>query len=141
MYPWWLYALTPRDQSQPVMRVWNKYSTVVGANITLNLTWTVPDEQIAIVTAIGIDARGGGGQTPYFAFIKSDAPDNDDIYLPNTLYPDANNVAMFSQPTYFLVRPGGLITISAQFNLGAVANSLFASFAGVLIPRGSIHTV
>jgi len=144
MLPWWLYALTPRDQSQPVIRIWNQADTISAFAATVEAVYVVPDEQVAILHNYSVDQRGGAAQTP--TFVSVEVTDGSRVYwrthrLPQTFAGAPLNSYVADTLNGMLVPGGYEIHVAGVFQAGAVANTIFTGLGATLIPRGTIQSL
>lgn len=142
MLPWKLFDLTPRDQSQPVMRLWHKRTTSqVVAAAQIDVSWAVPAEQVAVVTGWGIRAVAGAGQQ--CNEMQLHVLDESGLIVNQqqlTLYPAGVTIGQ-TILAFFLVPPGYTVRERAIFNAGANPNYFDATLQATLIPRGTIQVV
>ncbi len=146
MFPWWLYSLTPRDQSQPVLRLWNQFLTAIATNVIVSASLTVPQEYVALITGYSFDCVGAGAATPTQTLMEITAggtPNGpgDLSFSQEHSTGDSAVHRGFTRAIYVAAAPGALINFSSTFSGATGANLMSASIAGVLIPRGTIQVV
>jgi len=145
MLPWWLYSLTPRDQNQAVLRVWNQtQEPAAAASLNIGSLFTVPQEYVALITNWCISTLPGGGQsflqgTFSFSISGDFLQPLDYLDVANTVGPTLGVNTAIGRNTYVLIPPGATISMVAKFGAAANPNTAIMSFAGVLIPRGTIQ--
>ncbi len=141
MLPWWLLSLTPRDQAQPVIRLWNQNGTSSAASALVIVSWQVPAEYFAIITAYGAQATPDPGTTPQAYFLSMNAPGVSAPYIfgNNFVGPAAGIVSRGTQFCYVLAPPGATVAVSATFLAAPGPNTIIAALAAELIPRGTMQ--
>ncbi len=145
MLPWWLYALTPRDQTSQALRIFNRFNEQLVVSTLLTSVFNVPAEFVAILLHWSCNMRGGVGQNPIMAVLNIFLPTD----LTTPLFQSVNQ--MLNAPggstiggqgiplNGVLAPPGARIQIDSSYTAGGVANFHDASIGGVLIPRGTIQ--
>ncbi len=141
MLPWWLLSLTPRDQAQPVIRLWNQNGIQSAVSTLAFVQWQVPSEYFAIITAYSAQATPDGGTTPegYFLSIAEPGISAPFIFGNNFIGAALGKISRSTQFCYILAPPGSFITAAATFAAATGPNAISCAIAAVLIPRGTMQ--
>ncbi len=147
MLPWWLYALTPRDQTSQALRIFNRFNEQLAVSTLLSSAFNVPAEFVAILLHWSCNMRGGAGQTPIMAVLNIFQPPDLTVSLFQSVNQMLNNNGA---PTVggkgislngTLAPPGARIQIDSTYSAGGVANFHDAAIGAVLVPRGTIQII
>lgn len=148
MIPWGLYDLTPRDQGSPIIRPFNRQAGGVdaGPSTITTVRTTVPDEYVALITAVNIYAQqiGGGGNPFRFDFqagIVNPGSNSNSVYLikdnkHSTIRSDGS--ATWTGSPLCMVHGGEDIDLSIRYTAAATSIVWNTCIAGILIPRGTM---
>lgn len=140
-----LYALTGRDQQQPVIQraVFRAFSSVAAAGINSDTSSAVPDDKIGIVTSLAIILGPGAAQTgrSFNVQIIDSLGNNLGLIHGDTTDPGvaAAIATQYGAQCEHLLMPGERLRCSTSFNAGAAANTVSFDAVVLLLPKGNIQ--
>jgi len=132
-----LYQLSPRDEQSTGIQLFAERNQVSAAVVSQSLSITIPAEKILVVTAIWVDASGGGGQTVSSLQISRQSTNVPDVVVKSAQPATAFGGIGFEGTLY--LAPNEQVQASASYNAGVAANNLRLFVHGYTIPRGVVN--